>query len=45
MEPIERVKSLLEHQNLSGSELARVTGLSQPTVSRALKNCPWLKLA
>lgn len=40
----EHINRVLQYDNLSASEIAKITGLSQPTVSRALKKMPALKL-
>ncbi|MDR9498214.1 MAG: HipA domain-containing protein [Hydrogenovibrio sp.] len=39
-----RITQALQYENLSASALAKLTGISQPTVSRTLKKLPVLKL-
>lgn len=39
-----QISGILEHEDLSASEIARRTGISQPTVSRTLKKLPVIKL-
>ncbi len=41
-EPV--IRQVLQYKNMSSSAIAKATGLSQPTVSRALKKMPVLKL-
>jgi len=38
------ITQVLRYKNLSSSAIANITGISQPTVSRTLKNMPVLKL-
>jgi len=40
----EIIKNVLKYQNLSSSAIAKATGISQPTVSRALKKLPVIKI-
>ncbi|MGE4500905.1 MAG: HipA domain-containing protein [Hydrogenovibrio sp.] len=41
---LEAIQQALRYDNLSSSAIAKATGLSQPTVSRALKKLPVVKL-
>ena len=41
---LETIQQALKYENLSSSAIAKATGLSQPTVSRALKKLPVVKL-
>ncbi len=41
---LEAIQQALRYDNLSSSVIAKTTGLSQPTVSRALKKLPVIKL-
>ncbi len=41
---LEAIQQALRYDNLSSSAIAKTTGLSQPTVSRALKKLPVVKL-
>lgn len=40
----ELIKQALRYENLSSSAIAKSTGISQPTVSRALRNLPVIKI-
>lgn len=40
----ELIKNALKYENLSSSAIAKATGISQPTVSRALKKLPVIKI-
>jgi len=40
----ELIKNVLKYENLSSSAIAKATGISQPTVSRALKKLPVIKI-
>lgn len=44
MSNIQKAQQALASDNLSASEIARISGLSQPTVSRTLQKMPVVKL-